>query len=290
MKCVNPFRKNINGIDLFLPCGKCLPCRINKRNEWTQRLLHESYQYPNSSFFLTLTYNDEHLPKDLSVNKEDIQLFFKRLRKACKDNRIRYFISSEYGDADFGSRPHYHCIIFGLPDLVLEPCKEYIKGMPLFKGDNLINRKLNDIWGKGFITISQVCRERCSYCAKYFVYKQNVPEGRKENFTLMSRRNGIGSDYSDKIASKVRAYNMHTCFADNGKIVSLPRYYRNRIYTESQRKKMLLELDSEDFAEHFGILKDYIIQDPFSGKLCISPNYELDVHKRLTWKKQKSKI
>lgn len=290
MLCVNPFRRNVNGVDMFLPCGKCLPCRINKRNEWTQRLLHESYQDPTHTYFLTLTYDDEHLPEDLSVHKEDIQLFFKRLRKFCGDTRIRYFLSSEYGSPEFGARPHYHCIIFGLPDLVLVPQDNYIKGMQLNKKDNLINRKINDIWGKGFITVSQVCRERCSYCAKYFVTKQDSPEGRLENFSLMSRRNGIGYEHAQSIKEKVRKYQLHTCFADNGKIVSLPRYYRNKIYSDEERKELIQDLTSEDFIEHFEVLKDYVHEDALTGKLYVSPQYEEDVHKRLTWKQQKSKI
>ena len=62
--------------------------------------------------FLTLTYNDDNLPSDVGLHKDDLQRFFKRLRKALDTKKIRYFACGEYGDTT--SRPHYHAIVFGL--------------------------------------------------------------------------------------------------------------------------------------------------------------------------------
>ena len=41
MNCINPILINNNGKDLYVPCGKCLNCGIQKRTEWTVRLLFE---------------------------------------------------------------------------------------------------------------------------------------------------------------------------------------------------------------------------------------------------------
>lgn len=67
------------------------------------------------SSMLTLTYNDEHLPKDRSVSVEDTTNFNKRLRYYLDyyfKRKVKLYWSSEYGDEDF--RPHYHYMVFGL--------------------------------------------------------------------------------------------------------------------------------------------------------------------------------
>ena len=62
--------------------------------------------------FITLTYDNEHLPKDESIDKDELQRFFKRLRKNYPPKTIKYFACGEYGDKK--KRAHYHAIIFGV--------------------------------------------------------------------------------------------------------------------------------------------------------------------------------
>ena len=77
------------------------------------RMIHELDNF-NCAVFVTLTYDEDHLPPHASLVVSDLQKFFKRLRKevSSSGNSIRYFACGEYGDR-FG-RPHYHAIIFGL--------------------------------------------------------------------------------------------------------------------------------------------------------------------------------
>lgn len=90
----------------YVPCGKCPNCLANQRQEWVFRLRSE---YLNSKFalFVTLTYDPEHYPAT-GTCKRDVQLFLKRLRKACGNKSFRYYIVSEYGDNT--CRGHYHGI------------------------------------------------------------------------------------------------------------------------------------------------------------------------------------
>lgn len=112
MACKNPYYLPEHRITVG--CGQCLFCRIKKRNEWTARLLLERACH-KEAVFATLTYDNDHLPSPPSVSKRELQLFFKRLRKALGGWKIRYYACGEYGDERF--RPHYHAIIFGLgPD------------------------------------------------------------------------------------------------------------------------------------------------------------------------------
>ena len=99
----------VHSVYMEVPCRMCMECRLNYTREWAMRICNEANSYDNNCF-LTLTFNDEHLPNDNSIHKRDLQLFVKRLRKALVGKKIRYFGCGEYG-GKFG-RPHYHIIIF----------------------------------------------------------------------------------------------------------------------------------------------------------------------------------
>lgn len=112
-------------------CGKCIPCRVNYASQWTVRLLYElTNYYELGASFVTLTYDNENLPKDNSLSKKELSNFFKRLRRNLEYEyheftpKIKYYACGEYGDKEkiyFSpgaikphGRCHYHAIIFGL--------------------------------------------------------------------------------------------------------------------------------------------------------------------------------
>ena len=92
-----------------VPCGKCIGCRLDYSRKWAIRCVLEA-QMHKENCFLTLTYDDEHLPKGEKLEKEEMQKFWKRLRKAT-GTKIRYYMAGEYGTE--GGRPHYHACVFG---------------------------------------------------------------------------------------------------------------------------------------------------------------------------------
>ena len=115
-----------------VPCGQCIGCRLERSRQWAVRCVHESSLHRFSSF-ITLTYNDEHLPSDRSLNVEHFQRFMKRLRKHLEPLKIRFFHCGEYGDKF--RRPHYHAIVFGydFPDRIPFQKKVVLNFMfPLF--------------------------------------------------------------------------------------------------------------------------------------------------------------
>lgn len=115
MLCINPIE--IKGHKF--PCGRCMPCRLNRTAEWTLRLSYE-LQCWETAAFVTLTYNDTFVPKAengrLTLVKSDLQKFIKRLRKNS-GLKLKYFAVGEYGSAEKTHRPHFHLIIFGLNPL-----------------------------------------------------------------------------------------------------------------------------------------------------------------------------
>lgn len=70
----------------------------------------ESYLHEFNSF-LTLTYEDDFLPKNGSLSPRDLTLFVKRLRKAIYPKKVRVYSVGEYGELN--ERPHYHIALFG---------------------------------------------------------------------------------------------------------------------------------------------------------------------------------
>lgn len=108
MLCKNPF------MDGSVPygCGQCNPCRINTRRKKKNRLIFEEKSHSNAAF-ITLTYDDKHLPTNGSLNIRDYQLFLKRIRKhyAKFNIHLRFLVVGEYGEETF--RPHYHFALFG---------------------------------------------------------------------------------------------------------------------------------------------------------------------------------
>ena len=114
-----------------LPCGHCIKCKNKRILEWSTSMIMENSYYNNKSIFLTLTYDNEHLPNDRVLHKEDLQKFFKRLRNCIMGyygtkHEISYFACGEYGSRFL--RPHYHAIIYNLPcNKDINPCFQQFK-------------------------------------------------------------------------------------------------------------------------------------------------------------------
>ena len=210
--------------DIQVPCGKCIGCRLDHSRMWATRCVHEAKSHEKNCF-LTLTYNNNFLPENGSLVKEDLQKFWKRLRKMT-GKKIRYFACGEYGSQLH--RPHYHAIVFGF-DFDDKYLFSVNHGQPLYRSPSL-----EKLWPFGYSTIGNVTFESCAYVARYVLkkrtgeeaqdwYKDKVPE-----FVVMSRRHGIGYEWLKKYASDV--YNQDVCLTrlgTSGKIMKLrpPRYY-----------------------------------------------------------------
>lgn len=149
--------KSGNFRPVTVPCGKCVACRVNNAAAWATRAYHES-QYVHDSCFVTLTYDPDHCPKDYCINKRDVQLFLKRLRK---DYNVRaYFACGEYGTR-FG-RPHYHILLLGFcpPDLQWHS-KSY-SGMDIYT-----SKYLESKWQMGFCPVGTCTCASAAYVARY---------------------------------------------------------------------------------------------------------------------------
>ena len=145
-------------MELQLPCGKCLGCLNGRTNEWALRCTHEA-QFHKHNCFITLTYDDDHLPNDGSLNHKHFQDFMKRLRKSRPNAKLKYFMCGEYGGLNM--RPHYHAILFGV---------DFDDKRKFSQKDNIVNfisDELAALWPFGFHTIGNVHYGTARYTAKY---------------------------------------------------------------------------------------------------------------------------
>lgn len=234
MDCCNPFTlKNSGGtgIDYLIPCGKCSFCIKKRVSQWSFRLMQQD-KISISSHFITLTYDNEHCPITKkgfrTLVKKDLQDFFKRLRyhseQSGKTAKISYYGVGEYGGRT--KRPHYHCIIFNATDVNIG--KSWI-----LNGEQIGNLKFGQVSGASV-----------GYTLKYITKKgggYKIGSGewddRQREFALMSK--GLGANYiTDKMKNWHYADKLNRMYVNltDGKKVSMPVYYKNKIYEPVERK------------------------------------------------------
>lgn len=221
-----------------IACGQCIGCRRDDQISWSVRIFHEALLC-SSSWFLTFTYDDEHLPSSGSVSRVEVQRLFWRLRKAAKaaglleGDGVRRFGNAEYGTQS--QRAHYHAIVFGLILEDLKPWKRNDRGEQMWT-----SAFLNSVWGKGRVVVGAVTPDSAAYVAGYTVRDREAkrdPYGfidpdtgelveRVAPFRYMSRRPGIGAGYVDRFAEQFEAGDFAVL---NGRKVPNPDYYRRRL-------------------------------------------------------------
>lgn len=224
-----------------IPCGHCINCRINRANDWKKRILKECEKYENNHF-VTLTYDDFHLPQNKSLNKRDVQLFIKKLRRFLDfhgyDKKIKYFCSGEYGD--ISRRPHYHLILINCDLSFMDYKMEYIKNEnnTNYYNSELIKKLWTDSNGEslGNNIVARVVKESVAYTTKYTLKKQygdnaDIYEKFKIIPEFMICSKGIGIDFLneniDKLAKSGKM--MVSDGVNYGTYEPLPKYFKKKI-------------------------------------------------------------
>lgn len=234
-------------IPLRLACGQCIGCRLDRSRQWAVRCVHEASLHEENCF-ITLTYNDEHLPGDRSLNHRDFQTFMKRLRKKFGSG-IRFYMCGEYGE-QYG-RPHYHACLFNHSFKDQYFWKLSPSGENVFRSDDL-----EDLWSDeygdllGHCSTQEVNFRSAAYVARYIMKKVSGDAAEDHyvwvdpssgechelypEYTQMSRRGGIGRCWLDTYHKDV--YPDDFVIID-GKKVKTPKAY-DRIFEELHPAEM----------------------------------------------------
>lgn len=268
-----------------IPCGQCVACRLQYSRKWADRCMME-LMYHDSAYFVTLTYSDEYLNRgdqvgntrryyadestgeakvSLSLSKRDLTLFWKRLRKEFKIDKIRYYACGEYGDQT--KRPHYHCIIFGL----------HLNDLKVYKVSGLKNvyynsDRLQKVWSIdgqpiGHVVVGDVTWETCAYTARYVMKKAKgmtaesyAQFNMQPEFVVMSRKPGIGRDYYEDHRSDFLEFGETYIGTKTGSVnCKTPRYFKS--------------LMDDEFHDQFKSMKEMQVahaKDNVKAKLSMS--------------------
>lgn len=238
MQCIAPIiLKGSNKSHGFasekVPCGRCPACLQRRAQQWIFRLLQEQ-KVSDSALFLTLTYDEANVPyvpmTDLmNLRIKDHQDFIKRLRKSSTCNKaIKYYACGEYGT--LSERPHFHSILFNL--LGNEKRPEHIANS----------------WQNGEVHALPVTSARIAYVTQYLDKRIERPDGdpRTPEKSLMSK--GLGLSY---IKPATKAYYKKKLLPylhiEGNQKISMPRYYRNKIYTEDEQ--IIVNSNAKKFIE-----------------------------------------
>lgn len=216
--------------NLALPCGKCLGCRAARATQWARRCGHEA-KYWQSNVFLTLTYDDEHLPAERHLRHDDLTRFLKRLRTDRERNReayttdrnsnIKYFACGEYGEEN--QRPHYHAIVFNIG----------FKDQYRISNDLFGSSTLSRLWQAGKAEFGNATQAAANYIAQYSLKKIGSGDcdsdgvWRPAPFLRMSTRPAIGYGWLDRYSEDLQ----NGYLVNEGRKTQIPRSYLRRLAT-----------------------------------------------------------
>lgn len=252
MRCSNPYTTSSGHA---YGCGQCMPCRLNKRREWTHRILLEANCHGDNAF-VTLTYDDDHLPirgNRASLEPLHLRYWLDRFRKSVSPLKVRYFIVGEYGDET--ERPHYHAAIFGFPTCAYGQSRNWVTRCC----DQC--ELVRSTWGKGKVFLGTLESHSAQYVAGYVTKKLTHKnderlQGRHPEFSRMSLKPGIGADFMHEVASSFMQFNLETSQGDvpstlrhGHKELPLGRYLTKKLRTYVGRDEKTPELVNQKLAE-----------------------------------------
>ena len=266
--CNTPVRVKLpDGRYELVPCNHCQGCKVSNIAEWTFRIRQEVLENERKGYgntFLTLTYDDEHLPAD-GASVRDVQLFWKRLRKKLENAgnvrynpKFKYFLVSEYGDQR--GRIHYHAIVCGLDF-------------------GAISRFYRECWRNGFTYSKPVLGGAVRYVLKYLDKTRDArrngaiyeAQGVKQPFALFSK--GIGLVYFRKNQFDIRELKG---YYERGVLRRLPSYIRRKLglYGEYDAWKMQEDARKAGFKS----VKDYLKSSGLARESKMLSNARLHGH------------
>jgi hypothetical protein len=214
-------------------CGECSECRRKKAREWQVRLSEDIKKHKNGQF-VTLTFNNEsigqlmeepkikHLrgyDKDNAIAKLAVRRYNERHRKKHK-KAIRHWLITELGH-NGTENIHLHGILW----------------------TNQTKDEIEKIWQYGTIWVGTYVNEATiNYTIKYVT---KIDKDHKYYKSKILTSAGIGANYIETFNATTNKYKQENTkeyyTTRSGHRISLPIYYRNKIYTDDEKEKLWIE-------------------------------------------------
>lgn len=209
------------------------------------------------SSFITLTYRD--VPDGGGLVLEDLQRFFKRLRKRLEPRRVRFFACGEYGEEN--QRPHYHACVFGhgFDDRFAQ-----VRAVPPLYRSTL----LESVWTQGHSSVGELSYESAAYVARYVMKKltgkraEDEYGSRRAPFVCMSLKPGVGSTWFDKFGGDVFPADE---IVHDGRHHRVPRYYDSKLddlvlKEFKAQRRAAAELHSDDQSDSRLVVRERVVE------------------------------
>lgn len=242
-------------------CGECMECRKKKAREWQVRLTEDIKKHKNGKF-VTLTFNSESLkiikdrvrldyfkknktklegyPLDNAIATYAIDKFCERWRK--KTGKFpRHWLITELGTTRT-EHIHMHGIIWA--DDIQEIVRVWNSSKYGANGFVWTGNEITlTVGGITKTIIDQYVNEKTvNYCMKY-VHK--IDEKHKTYKPIILCSNGIGKGFTDTEAAKRAKYQTENTReyykTSSGHKIALPKYLKNKIYSDTEREKLWIE-------------------------------------------------
>lgn len=216
-------------------CGLCSECLKQKSNEWRVRLFEE-IKHDNEAVFITMTFSNEEYSKlaeeirnellaeigdyelDNAIARRAVKRFLGRWRKKTGKS-VKHWLVTELG-GNGTENVHLHGILWTQKTMDIEAVWKY--GWT-YKG-------------------TYVNEQTISYVGKYIT---KADEKHKYYKPIILCSPGIGKNYEKSLNARLNKYKKSetdTMYRlRNGKKVAMPKYYRNKLYTEEEREQLWLD-------------------------------------------------
>lgn len=246
------------------PCGGCVDCRLDKSRQWAIRSMHEAKSHENNCV-ITLTYDNQNLPPNKSINPDHAVEFMKKLRAHEQYIREQEYMAwhpkyaiKTYGCAEYGEkygRPHYHIILFNYS---FKDAKPYGQ-IPGYYTSDILDR----IWKKGQCQIMDLTFDSAAYVARYVMKKmtgkmaEQYGEKLPEQSICLSQK-GIGKEWYKKNKHKIYTNDI---IHINGKQIKPVKYYDKQYEIEHTEKyQKIKETRKEQTKKHIDKIHKQIVQ------------------------------
>lgn len=220
-------------------CGRCKECRKQKAREWQLRLLEDIKHHRNGKF-VTLTFNNKSIANlaseikatgytlDNAIATLAVRRFLERWRKKYSTS-VRHWLITEIGHAGT-ENIHLHGILW--TDVHLDEVEKIWGYGHMWKGKRTPQGGLEN-----YVTARTV-----NYIVKYVT---KVDEKHKHYNSIVLTSPGIGREYVKSYNATRNKYNgkktVETYRTEQGHKITMPIYWRNKIYTEEEREKLWLK-------------------------------------------------
>lgn len=141
--------------------------------------------------FVTLTYDNDHLPEGGTLKPQDLKNWQKNLRYHSGIN-LRFFSVGEYGDQT--KRPHYHAAVFGF-----KGCASLDLKCPC-----VFCETLRSSWKKGHVLNGTLTKDSASYIAGYVTKKMTDRNPQEKYDRLLEKGEYMAADqYKERVIDEL---------------------------------------------------------------------------------------